>query len=52
MAPEPAIRGKCSSIVNRVLRSTKVPIAYRSDPMIKSPSQCPGTARSSTSAGR
>jgi hypothetical protein len=39
-------------MVNRVARSTTVPIADLSVPMIRSPSQCPGTARSSTSAGR
>ena len=33
-------------------RSTNVPIAELPSPMIRSPSQCPGTARSSTSAGR
>jgi TRAP-type C4-dicarboxylate transport system permease large subunit len=35
--------------VNRVVRSTRVPIADRFSPMIRSPSQCPGTARSATS---
>ena len=34
------------------VRSTTVPIAERCRPMIRSPSQCPGTARSSASAGR
>ena len=48
----PSMRGRCSSIVNRVVRSTRVPIADLSSPMIRSPSQCPGTARSATSAGR
>ena len=38
--------------MNRVLRSTRVPIAEESRPRIRSPSQCPGTARSSASAGR
>lgn len=38
--------------IEPVSRSTSVPIAEASDPMIKSPSQCPGTALSSTSAGR
>src|SRR6188768_1128155 len=38
-------------MVNRLDRSTSVPIADRSRPMIRSPSQCPGTARSCTSAG-
>ena len=50
--PCPAIRGRCSRIVNRVVRSTRVPIAELPSPRIKSPSQCPGTARSSASAGR
>jgi len=40
------------STVNRLDRSTSVPIAERFKPMIRSPSQCPGTARSSASAGR
>ena len=48
----PSIGGRCNSIVNRLDRSTRVPIADRSVPRIRSPSQCPGTARSSTSAGR
>src|SRR5947209_11261610 len=39
-------------MVNRVVRSTRVPIAELSRPRMRSPSQCPGTARSSTSAGR
>jgi hypothetical protein len=39
-------------MVNRVVRSTRVPIAERFSPMIRSPSQCPGTARSAASAGR
>jgi hypothetical protein len=34
-----------------VFRSTKVAIKLLPEPAIKSPSQCPGTARSSTSAG-
>ena len=46
------MRGRCSSIVNRVVRSTSVPIADLSSPMIRSPSQWPGTARSAASAGR
>src|SRR6266540_2181520 len=41
------MRGRCSNIVNRVVRSTSVPIADRFSPMIRSPSQCPGTTRSS-----
>ena len=40
-----------SSIVNRVVRSTRVPIADPLRPMMRSPSQCPGTARSAASAG-
>ena len=45
--------GRCNRITNRVDRSTKVPIAdWLPPPMIRSPSQCPGTARSVTSAGR
>ena len=45
--------GRCSRIVNRVARSTRVPIAEPlSLPMIRSPSQCPGTVRPSTSLGR
>jgi len=50
--PCSAIRGKCSSIVNRVVRSTSVPIAELSNPRMRSPSQWPGTTRSATSAGR
>ena len=50
--PRSAMRGRWSSIVNRVVRSTNVPIAERPRPMMRSPSQCPGTARSSASAGR
>jgi len=38
--------------VNRPLRSTSVPIALRCNPMSRSPSQWPGTARSATSGGR
>mmetsp|Transcript_32018 Transcript_32018/g.41215 ORF Transcript_32018/g.41215 Transcript_32018/m.41215 type:complete len:96 (-) Transcript_32018:806-1093(-) len=41
-----------ANITNRVLRSTSVAMKLLLDPAIKSPSQCPGTARSSTSAGR
>ena len=51
-APCPARRGRCSSIVNRVVRSTRVPIAELPSPRMRSPSQCPGTARSAASAGR
>ena len=39
-------------MVNREVRSTSVPIAELLNPRIRSPSQCPGTARSSASAGR
>src|SRR6267142_2708647 len=39
-------------MVNRVVRSTSVPIAELPRPRMRSPSQCPGTARSATSAGR
>ena len=38
--------------MNRVVRSTSVPIAELRSPRIRSPSQWPGTARSSASAGR
>jgi hypothetical protein len=38
-------------MVKRLVRSTSVPIAERSSPMIRSPSPWPGTARSSASAG-
>ena len=38
--------------MNRLLRSTSVPIALRCNPMSRSPSQWPGTARSATSGGR
>lgn len=48
----PSIGGRCSSIVDRVVRSTRVPIATPAAPMIRSPSQCPGTAQSATSVGR
>ncbi len=37
--------------VGVLMRSTSVAIAELSSPRIRSPSQCPGTARSSTSAG-
>ena len=37
--------------MNRVLRSTRVPMAERCSPMTRSPSQWPGTARSSTLGG-
>lgn len=48
----PHERGRCSSIVNRVVRSTSVPIAELPRPRMRSLSQCPGTARSAASAGR
>ena len=38
--------------MNRVVRSTSVPMAELPSPRMRSPSQWPGTARSSTSAGR
>ena len=45
--------GRWTSIVYPVERSTRVPIAVRLRlPIIRSPSQCPGTARSTASAGR
>ena len=45
-------RGSPTSIRNRVLRSTRVATGLMFLPKTRSPSQCPGTARSSTSAGR
>ena len=41
-------------MTNPVVRSTKVPTALPEavEPMMRSPSQCPGTARSSISGGR
>ena len=51
-SPWPGMGGRCNSIVNRVVRSTSVPIAELRSPRIRSPSQWPGTARSSASAGR
>jgi hypothetical protein len=48
----PSIGGRCSSMVNRLERSTRVPIAELRRPRIRSPSQWPGTARSAASAGR
>ena len=45
--------GRCSRIVNLVVRSTSVPIALLSrPPVMRSPSQWPGTARPSISGGR
>src|SRR5262245_2001145 len=49
-SPWPLVRGWCSSIRYRVVRSTSVPIAELSSPRIGSPSQWPGTARSSAGA--
>src|SRR5829696_2873060 len=46
------MRGRCNSMVNRVVRSTSVPMAELPRPRMRSPSQCPGTARSATSTGR
>ena len=51
-SPWPGMRGRWSNMVNRVVRSTGVPTAELPRPRIRSPSQCPGTARSATSAGR
>src|SRR4051812_49035157 len=45
-SPCPANRGRCNSIVKRVVRSTSVPIAELPRPRMRSPSQCPGTALS------
>ena len=39
-------------MVNRLVRSTRVPIAELFSPMMRSTSQCPGTARFPASAGR
>src|SRR5215469_6357722 len=50
--PWSVMRGRCSSRVKRVIRSTKVPIAELPRPKMRSPSQWPGTARSAASAGR
>src|SRR5215467_6392582 len=47
-----SLRGILTSIVKRVLRSTRVAMCVSFAPVRRSPSQCPGTARSSTSAGR
>src|SRR3954462_15411087 len=51
-SPWPAMGGRWSSMVNRVVRSTKVPIAELPNPTMRSPSQWPGPARSAASAGR
>ena len=51
-SPWPAMRGRWSRIVKRVVRSTRVPMAELPNPTMRSPSQWPGTARSSASAGR
>ena len=48
----PGCGGRWSRRVNRVVLSTNVPIAELASPRIKSLSQWPGTARSSTQAGR
>ena len=45
------MRGRWSRIVNRVVRSTRVPMAELPNPTMRSPSQWPGTARSAASAG-
>jgi len=39
-------------MVNRLVRSTRVPIAELFSPMMRSTSQCPGTGRFPASAGR
>ena len=44
--------GRCNNSVKRVVRSTSVPIAEVLTPKSRSPSQWPGTARSTASAGR
>jgi hypothetical protein len=44
--------GTLTSAVKREWRSTRVTMWLFFEPLIRSPSQCPGTARSSTSAGR
>src|SRR3954451_17402697 len=51
-SPWPGLRGRWSNIVNLAVRSTSVPIAELRRPRMRSPSQWPGTARSSASAGR
>src|SRR5215475_13542335 len=47
-----SLRGILTSIMKRVLRSTSVAMCVSFAPVRRSPSQCPGTARSSISAGR
>jgi len=37
--PWPSMGGRCSSIVNRVVRSARVPIAELFSPRMRSPSQ-------------
>lgn len=37
IVPYPILRGRCSSTVNLLVRSTTVPIAERFNPIIKSP---------------
>ena len=44
--------GSATSITNRVERSTSVATGLIRLPKTRSPSQCPGTARSAASAGR
>ena len=41
--PCPSMRGSHNKIVNRVVRSTRVPITELPNPRIRSPSQWPGT---------
>src|SRR5699024_4492814 len=50
----PCLPGRCNNIVNLVVRSTSVPIADPDavEPRMRSPSQLPGTALSSTALGR
>ena len=46
------VAARCRSTVKRVDFSTHVAMAELANPRIRSPSQCPGTARSSMQAGR
>lgn len=48
----PSARGGWTSIVNLVVRSTSLPIAQHHRPMIRPPSQRPGTSRSRGSVAR
>ena len=51
--PEPWPSGRCSRMTFRLDLSTSVPMALLfAAPVMRSPSQWPGTARSSTSGGR